>query len=194
MSTCFTTQRHYTRSGSMRKTFEDFVCQYCHNIVSTEVARSGSHNRNHCPYCLCSRHLDLYAAGDRLSACRARMKPIGLTLKHAPSKYGRERQGELMLIHQCEGCGKVSINGIAADDDAGAIVTVFDASQWMESGIYTLIVESGIYLLGNEDTQLVYRRLYGQEDLYEPQMNTDCAISTQNCTIPNSADHLRCDG
>jgi hypothetical protein len=169
MTICFTTRRHYTRSGGIRHTSEGFVCLYCRNIVSAEQALTGGHNRNHCPYCLSSRHLDLYQAGDRLSACRGRMQAIGLTLKHRPSKYAAEKQGELMLIHQCEECGKVSINRIAADDDDEAIVAVFEASQWMDMETVSLLAEGRIFLLGADDTPLVYRRLYGQEDLYEPQ-------------------------
>jgi hypothetical protein len=46
-------------------------------------------NRNHCPYCLWSRCLDLFRAGDRLSACKAPMQPVGLALKHTRKKYGR---------------------------------------------------------------------------------------------------------
>lgn len=162
MTICFTTRRHYTRSGGIRHTSEGFVCLHCRNIVSAEQALTGGHNRNHCPYCLSSCHLDLYQAGDRLSACKGRMKAIGLTLKHTPSKYGTEKQGELMLIHQCEECGKVSINRIAADDDDDAILSVFERSQWIDSRTHSILIEDDIFLLGTEETPLVYRRLYGQ--------------------------------
>ncbi len=162
MTICFTIRRHYTRSGGIRNTSEGFICLYCRNIVSAEQALTGGHNRNHCPYCLSSRHLDLYQAGDRLSACKGHMKAIGLTLKHRPSKYAAERQGELMLIHQCEECGKVSINRIAADDDDEAILSVFERSQWIDSGTHSILIDNGIFLLDAEETPLVYRRLYGQ--------------------------------
>ena len=46
-------------------TFGDFVCAHCHALVSSAHWLSGGNNRNHCPYCLWSYHLDLYAAGDR---------------------------------------------------------------------------------------------------------------------------------
>lgn len=167
MTICFTTRRRYTHSGGMRNQCEGFVCLHCHNIVSAEQALTGGHNRNHCPFCLSSRHLDLYQAGDRLSACKGHMKPIGLTLKDTPGKYANERQGELMLIHQCEDCGKVSINRIAADDDDEAILTVFERSQWIDLGTHSLLSKSGIWLLGAEETPLVHRRLYGQTALRE---------------------------
>jgi hypothetical protein len=92
------------------------------------------------------------------------MNAIGLTLKRSPSKYATERQGELMLIHQCEACGKVSINRIAADDDEEAILAVFETSQWLDTTTATRLARSGILLLGAADAPLVYRRLYGRVD------------------------------
>ncbi len=99
--------------------FGDFKCAHCHVFVSSAHLISGVNNRNHCPYCLWSCHLDLYAAGDRLSACKAPMRPIGLTMKTGRNKYQRESRGELMLVHQCTDCGTLSINRIAADDALG---------------------------------------------------------------------------
>ena len=64
--------------------------RHCHVIVSSAHLLSGVNNRNHCPYCLWSCHLDLYTAGDRLSACKAPMKPIGLTMKRSRNKYQLE--------------------------------------------------------------------------------------------------------
>ena len=56
----------------------DFRCQHCGAYVSASRVLSGVSNRNHCPYCLWSRHLDLFEAGDRLAACKAPMRPVGL--------------------------------------------------------------------------------------------------------------------
>jgi hypothetical protein len=145
----------------MRNTFGDFMCMHCQNFVSPDVALAGVHHRNHCPYCLSSRHLDLYVAGDRLSACKARMKPVGLALKPAPRKYEGEPQGELMLIHVCEECGKVALNRIAADDDNEAILAVFEASQRIDAQTRSLLSDDGIVVLTTDMAQLVYGRLYG---------------------------------
>ena len=41
------------------------------------------------------------------------MKPIGLTFK---------KDGELMIVHKCLNCGKISRNRIAGDDNPYAIV------------------------------------------------------------------------
>jgi hypothetical protein len=120
---------------------------------------SGVNNRNHCPYCLWSCHLDLYAAGDRLSACKGQMKPIGLALKTGRNKYRRESGGELMLIHQCVDCGTLSINRIAADDDGGTILAVFLSS--IEDQIQPLCEASGIAPLESRDANLLQKQLYG---------------------------------
>src|SRR5512136_742535 len=111
-----------------------FTCRHCNMPVSSASCLSGVQNRNHCPYCLWSRHLDLYSAGDRLSACKSLMQPVGLTLKLTRKRYGTER-GELMLIHLCAECRHLSINRIAADDDSQTVLTVFDDSSGLEAGL-----------------------------------------------------------
>jgi len=144
-------------------TFGDFKCAHCRVIVSSAHLLSGVNNRNHCPYCLWSCHLDLYAAGDRLSACKAPMNPIGLTMKLGRNKYQRDPRGELMLIHQCTDCTTLSINRIAADDDPGTVLAVFQASLGLEAQAYTLCQEYGITILKSEHTKIVYTQLYGRQ-------------------------------
>ena len=94
----------------------DFTSIHCRNYVSAGYVLSGVQHRNHCPYCLWSRHLDLYKAGDRLAACKAPMQPVGLTIKRRDKKYASMSSGELMLIHLCTDCGKVSINREGYED------------------------------------------------------------------------------
>lgn len=159
MNARFTTRRTYSRSNGMRNTFGDFVCLYCHRFVSADSAISGVHNRNHCPYCLSSRHLDLFEAGDRLSACKARMKPVSLTLKRSTSKYARPGDGELMLVHVCEACGKVSINRIAADDDNEQVMSFI--AGYLDDSLRCRLEENGIAPIGNTEMHLVKRGLFG---------------------------------
>lgn len=102
----------------------DFRCTHCKAYVISDPAFAGVKHRNHCPYCLWSRHLDLLVPGDRLSACKAAMQPVGLTFKISPKKYN-QRPGELMLCHQCTECGRISINRIAADDDPHQLYLLF---------------------------------------------------------------------
>lgn len=159
MKTSFTTQRNYARSRGAGNTFGDFTCLVCGALVSASLALSGVHNRNHCPYCLSSRHLDLFEAGDRLSACKAPMKAVALVQKRANKRYESARQGELMLAHLCRDCGKLSINRIAADDDNATLLTVFDGADDATRG---LLASQGIDALGPADRRLVMMRLFGQ--------------------------------
>lgn len=141
--------------------FGDFKCGHCHVFVSSAHLISGVNNRNHCPYCLWSCHLDLYAGGDRLSACKAPMRPIGLTMKAGRNKYQPDSRGELMLIHQCTDCGALSINRIAADDDSGTVIAVFQESLGLGYQVHRLCQENGIVMLRAQDTRIVYTQLYG---------------------------------
>lgn len=144
-------------------TFGDFKCSHCHVLVSSSHMLSGVNNRNHCPYCLWSCHLDLYAAGDRLSACKAPMKPIGLTMKMGRNKYQRDSRGELMLVHQCSDCKTLSINRIAADDDSGRVIEIFQESLPLAHTLHALCQEYGIVMVKAEDTRMVYAQLYGRQ-------------------------------
>lgn len=149
------------KTRATASSFGDFRCAHCHAIVSSAHLLSGVNNRNHCPYCLWSCHLDLFASGDRLSACKAPMKPIGLTMKKGTNKYQREPRGELMLVHECVECKTLSINRIAADDDSATITAVFETSFTLGHQVYALCQENGIVLLNVEDSEIVRRQLYG---------------------------------
>ena len=151
------------RTRLASSTFGDFKCAHCHVLVSSAHLISGVNNRNHCPYCLWSCHLDLYAAGDRLSACKAPMKPVALTMKLGRNKYQREARGELMLIHQCSECNTLSINRIAADDDSGAVMAIFQESLSLGHSFQVFCQEQGIVILKAEDAKTVYTQLYGHQ-------------------------------
>jgi hypothetical protein len=139
-----------------------FICKHCGGYVSTDYAASGVRNRNHCPYCLWSRHVDLYAAGDRLAACKAPMRPLGLSLKATRNRYVPD-SGELMLIHLCADCGSLSLNRIAADDVPEALFAVFAASLSLDAAVRDHLKGEGIRLLLAADERLVRLRLYGCE-------------------------------
>ena len=84
---------------------EAFTCKHCGRLVVPEGA--GSDHRNHCPYCLCSAHLD-NAPGDREADCGALMEPIGVWVR---------KNGEWALLHRCRMCGTIHANRVAADDN-----------------------------------------------------------------------------
>lgn len=136
---------------------QDFRCAHCGMLVPTTFAVAGVRNRNHCPYCLHSRHMDWREAGDRLSACRAPMRPVGLTTKERRNKYARDRDGELMLLHECTRCGALDINRVAADDDSVLLLEAFEASQKWALDHADALRAAGITLV--DDLELVERRL-----------------------------------
>ncbi len=136
----------------------DFRCLHCRNYVTTMQAICRVNNRNHCPYCLWSRHLDLYNAGDRLSACKAPMRPLGLAMKPGRNKYA-PGGGELMLVHLCMECGRLSLNRIAADDDPQALLEIFDAACSQPPEHFDLLLGRGIHLLDSSSNQLVRAQL-----------------------------------
>jgi ribosome biogenesis GTPase / thiamine phosphate phosphatase len=82
-----------------------FVCAHCGEKVSENAP--GTHNRNHCPFCLYSLHVD-NEIGDRSSVCGGLMCPIGKMLK---------KDGEEVMVHKCEKCGLIRKNRVAGDDN-----------------------------------------------------------------------------
>jgi hypothetical protein len=151
-------------SPSARTYNSDFWCTHCHSFVNADPALSGVQNRNHCPYCLRSLHLDLFIAGDRLAACKSIMRPIALTIKNRKKKYGNDH-GELMLIHKCDGCEAISLNRIATDDDCGEIFSVYEESFHMPSWMISRLDGQGISVLTRSERQRVLARLFGQRHL-----------------------------
>ena len=142
-----------------------FKCRHCQAYIYALHMISGVQNRNHCPFCLWSRHVDHAQAGDRMSACKANMQPLGLTLKRGHNRYGRETHGELMLIHRCKDCGKLSINRLAADDQAERLMELYRSSFNMDAKIKGQLEASGICLLQAEDIKLVVSQLHGNFNL-----------------------------
>lgn len=105
----------------MQKHNDPFVCENCQKEnKAAEVSE-----RNHCSFCLYSKHLDLNKPGDRLSSCRAMMIP---TMIDSSGKKG------MMLIHQCTKCKK-RISNKLADDDNWDLVIKLSTEQNIEAGI-----------------------------------------------------------
>lgn len=86
---------------------EEFTCENCNKKVGKLVYSS----RDHCPYCLYSKHVDINP-GDRLNNCRGPLKPIGI------EKYKKT----FKIIYKCEKCGTLHKNIIADDDNMDAII------------------------------------------------------------------------
>lgn len=82
-----------------------FTCRVCGFPVTPQGG--GTRNRNHCPKCLHSVHLD-DLPGDRAAGCGGVMEPVGVWVRE---------DGEWALIHRCRACGVFHSNRVAADDD-----------------------------------------------------------------------------
>jgi hypothetical protein len=143
---------------------QDFRCVHCKMQVASRHSLSGVRNRNHCPHCLYSRHVDEHTAGDRLSACQGEMKPVALTLKKTRKKYG-DATGELMLVHICQGCGKVSINRIAADDEVYQLLAVLDGYDQLDERTLQQFAVSDIQVLQPSEREIVLKQLLGTAKL-----------------------------
>lgn len=82
---------------------EGFVCEHCGKEVRP---LTNGFCRNHCPFCLYSKHVDLNP-GDRSANCGGLMKPIRI-----------EQDGKrgFVAIHECSRCHLVKRNQLALDD------------------------------------------------------------------------------
>ncbi len=140
----------------------DFTCKHCGRLVSACSALSGVVHRNHCPYCLHSRHVDLFEAGDRLCACKSLMTPVGLTLKRSRDKYARHGGGELMLVHRCTHCGDLAINRTAADDDPTKLTALLEPGNSERENLRKQCRDQKIRLLKVSERRLVMTRLFGK--------------------------------
>lgn len=88
---------------------ETFTCENC----GRKVEKLGYTARDHCPFCLYSKHVDLNP-GDRLNPCKGLLKPVGI------EKF----KDSFKLLYQCTRCGKEHKNIMAKDDDMNAIINV----------------------------------------------------------------------
>ncbi|MDD3646570.1 MAG: RNHCP domain-containing protein [Candidatus Gracilibacteria bacterium] len=84
---------------------EEFVCENCSKQIIKHPEGSA---RNHCPFCLYSKHLDKDFPGDRSSDCGGLMQPIGIDNK---------KNKGWMIKHRCLKCGKEILNKVAPDDN-----------------------------------------------------------------------------
>lgn len=87
---------------------EEFICENC----GRKVPKLGYSCRNHCPYCLHSKHVDINP-GDREENCHGDLEPIGLEISN---KKG------YVIIFRCKKCGAIRKNKAAEDDDMSLII------------------------------------------------------------------------
>lgn len=88
-------------SKRFTKNDSGFICQNC----GKEVEPLGSSSRNHCPFCLCSIHIDIMP-GDRKNTCLGILDPIKAEI-HPKKGY--------VIVHKCRKCGEIRRNRAAND-------------------------------------------------------------------------------
>ncbi len=87
---------------------EEFICENCGNKVS----KLGYTSRDHCPFCLYSKHVDIYP-GDRKETCHGELEPISVEISN---KKG------YVIIYRCKKCGEIRKNKSAQDDNMDLII------------------------------------------------------------------------
>ena len=96
---------------------ENFKCEHC----GKEVKKLGYSCRNHCPYCLYSKHVDINP-GDREEECKGMLEPIGIEIN---SKKG------YIIVFKCIKCGAIRKNKVAEDDNMDLIFEIMKNKGYM---------------------------------------------------------------
>ena len=89
---------------------EEFICENC----GKKVKPLGYSCRNHCNYCLYSKHVDINP-GDREEMCHGLLEPIDIEIN---SKKG------YVIVFKCIKCGQIRKNKVAEDDDMELIYNI----------------------------------------------------------------------
>jgi DNA-directed RNA polymerase subunit RPC12/RpoP len=85
---------------------ETFECSAC----GKSVPLASSTCRDHCPFCLVSKHVD-DLPGDRASSCLGSLIPTG---------YERHKKKGFMILYRCQKCSLVKKNKFLEQDSIQA--------------------------------------------------------------------------
>lgn len=88
---------------------EEFICENCNNCVN----KLNYSARDHCPFCLYSKHVDVYP-GDRTNECKGLLEPIGI------EKF----KNTYKIIYKCKKCNQIHKNIVAKDDSIDVIINL----------------------------------------------------------------------
>ncbi len=86
---------------------ENFICENCEK----KVEKLNYTARDHCPYCLYSKHVDIMP-GDRKNSCHGLLEPINI------EKF----KDTFKIIYKCQKCKELHKNIMAKDDDMNLII------------------------------------------------------------------------
>ncbi len=95
---------------------EAFICENC----GKEVEKLGYSCRNHCPYCLYSKHVDKNP-GDREENCHGMLEPIDIEIN--PKKG-------YVIVFKCIKCGATRKNKVAEDDNIELIYKIIESKKY----------------------------------------------------------------
>ena len=95
---------------SFTKNDQGFKCLNCGKQVFPLKYTS----RDHCPFCLCSIHIDINP-GDRANTCLGILKPVDL-------EYSQNKG--YVIVYKCQNCGEMHKNKVSSDDDKNTILKV----------------------------------------------------------------------
>jgi ribosome biogenesis GTPase len=88
---------------------ENFICENC----GFPVEKLNYTARDHCPRCLCSKHVDILP-GDRLNTCLGLLEPVGI------EKF----KNTYKIIYKCKKCNQLHKNIVATDDNYDLIISL----------------------------------------------------------------------
>ena len=93
---------------------ESFICNNCNK----QVEKLNYTARDHCPYCLYSKHVDINP-GDRQNNCHGMLKPISI------EKY----KNTYKIIYKCTKCNQIHKNIMAKDYNFDQIIKLASNNQ-----------------------------------------------------------------
>ena len=93
---------------------ENFECEVCHKLVT----KLGYSARDHCPYCLCSKHVDINP-GDRQNTCKGILEPVSF------DKY----KNTYKIVYRCQKCGMIHRNIMAIDDNFDKVLEIMQKNN-----------------------------------------------------------------
>ena len=89
---------------------EEFNCEVCGNLV-TKLEYTA---RDHCTYCLSSKHLDINP-GDRSADCGGILEPIDIE---------KSKKDSYKIVYKCNKCNIIKKNKTAIDDNFDKILEI----------------------------------------------------------------------
>lgn len=95
------------KTALFQRQTEDFDCDNCGFHVV------GNGYTNHCPRCLCSKHVDVHP-GDRASECHGLMYPVAY----------EHQNGSEYIVHECVKCHHVRRNKVSVNDSRDAVIAL----------------------------------------------------------------------